>query len=276
RLGVRPIALLYRTNSETSVVNSLRRQGLLDDFVVVYRGHLATLWVHRKLARAWPRMEGTSASQVAFPVASRLAAVTHDAAPPRPRAPRLVVLYAPCTVNADHLAPYRAGVFYTPHLARFAEQATVFLRNQSEADQSGTAYAALLTGREADGHRVFAHPLRLPDDVTTITEAFAEAGWDVHFWADHGMASPRLSYAQGVPRQNLSRKPLSGDDPRLLEILDRVARDPSYRALVVTNFTVTHYPYKDRIAELRARFPEQTAALTAGLTDERIKHLALT
>lgn len=110
--------------------------------------------------------------------------------------------------------------------------------------------------------------------MTTITEAFAEAGWDVHFWANQGMASPRLNYTQGVPKAHLSGKPLSSDDPRLLEILDRVARDPSYRALVVTNFTVTHYPCKNRIAELRARFPEQTAELTAGLPDERIRQLA--
>lgn len=193
----------------------------------------------------------------------------------RPEPPRLVVLYAPCTVNASHLAPYRDEVFFTPHLERFARDALVFERNQSESDQSGTSYAALLTGRQAPGHGVFAHPARLRDDVTTITEAFAAAGWDTFFWAGHGMASARLGYTQGTPAQHVAQKALSADDPVFLGILDRLLREPGYRALVVTSFTVTHYPYKDSIAELRADFPAQTAARLRGLGDETIRRRTL-
>jgi arylsulfatase A-like enzyme len=187
-----------------------------------------------------------------------------------PQPPRLVVLFAPCTVNASYLAPYRDDVFYTPHLRRFTEDALTFERNQSESDQSGTSYAALLTGRQATGHEVFSHPVTLREDLTTLSEAFAEAGWDTYFWADHGMASPGLHYTQGVAAAHTFRRPLSGDDPKLQEILDRLARDPGYRAFIVTNFTVTHYPYKNRIAELRSAFPAATAELARGLTDDAI------
>ena len=191
--------------------------------------------------------------------------VTTLAAPPR-----LVVLFAPCTVNVSYLAPYRDDVFFTPNLRRFAEQALVFERNQAEADQSGTAYAALLTGRQATGHGVFSHPVRLRDDVTTIAEAFADAGWETFFWADHGMASRGLNYAQGVPPEHIFKRPLTGDDVDFRRILEDVARNPSYRALVLTNFTVSHYPYKDRIAELRRAFPEETAQLDRGLSQQTI------
>jgi arylsulfatase A-like enzyme len=181
--------------------------------------------------------------------------------------PRLVVLYAPCTVNASYLQPYRADVFFTPSLGDFAREALVFERHQSEADQSGTAYAALLSGRDARGHRVFSHPVAMAEAITTVTEAFAEAGFDVWFWGAQGMASAKLGYAQGVPRQNVvGPPPLSGDDRRFRKILDRVAADQSYRAFVVANFTVSHYPYADHVAALARRFPAATRRLAAGLT----------
>lgn len=38
-------------------------------------------------------------------------------------APRLVLLYAPCTVAKSFLGPYRANVDFTPDLSRLAERA---------------------------------------------------------------------------------------------------------------------------------------------------------
>jgi arylsulfatase A-like enzyme len=75
------------------------------------------------------------------------------------------------------------------------------------------------------------------------------------------MASAALGYARGTPPAQiisgssdfLSPDPrrahpereafLRGDDPRFLGLLDRLRADPQRRALVVTNFTVTHGPY---------------------------------
>ena len=176
-------------------------------------------------------------------------------------APRLVLLYATCTLNKGFLSPYRAGVGWTPSLAAFAGRGVVFRRHETESGFSGIAFASIFSGMQADGHGVFSHPARLPDDVPTITEAFAAAGWEVYFWADHEMASPELNYAQGVAPERLfrggarlgARDPrrrdpdregfLQADDPRLQRILDRLAQDPRARALLVTNFTVTHAPY---------------------------------
>ena len=59
---------------------------------------------------------------------------------------RLVLLYAPCTVNASYLGPYDRGLSYTPHLTRFAERSLVFERHQTESGQSGIAYASLFAG----------------------------------------------------------------------------------------------------------------------------------
>ena len=180
---------------------------------------------------------------------------------PEVPAPRLVLLYATCTLNKGFLSPYRPGVDWTPSLAAFAGRGVVFRRHQTEAGLSGVAFASIFSGMQADGHGVFSHPTRLPDDVPTISEAFAAAGWDVYFWADHEMASPELNYTQGVPSDRLfrggarlgGRDPrrrdpdregfLQGDAPGFHRILERLAEDPRARALLVTNFTVTHGPY---------------------------------
>jgi hypothetical protein len=122
----------------------------------------------------------------------------------------------------------------------------------------------------ADRPSLDMEPWQLPA-VEEKGGAFAQAGWDVHFWAAQGMAAPRLGYAQGVPAGNIVREPLSGEDLRFRRILQRVASEPSYRAFVLTNFTVTHCPYKNRLDDLRARYPEPTAELTRGLSEKQIK-----
>jgi arylsulfatase A-like enzyme len=168
---------------------------------------------------------------------------------------RLVVLYAPCTVNKQFLEPYRHEVAYTPSLAAFGRTARIFTRHQTEASQSGIAYAALLTGTDATRHGVFFHPTRLPDDAYLVSEAFRDDGWDTAFWADHVMATPELNYAQGVTHvywrpkplseQNRGKDALRGDDPRFQAILARLRSDRTYKAFILTAFTVTHSLYDD-------------------------------
>src|SRR5262245_4915238 len=90
----------------------------------------------------------------------------------KPIPPRLVVLYAPCTVSRSYLGPYTPGVRYTPHLDRFATEGVVFENDYTEADQSGIAYAALFSGSQADHHGIYRHPQPLADEVRLIFEAF--------------------------------------------------------------------------------------------------------
>lgn len=158
-------------------------------------------------------------------------------------APRLVLLYAPCTVNRALLAPYDATIPFTPNLTDFQKEALVFERHLTESGQSGIAYASLFTGGQADLHGVYAHPRHVPEDVTTITEVFQDAGYDTFFWGSQRMAVASLN-GQGVAPANQFEKALSADDPVFTGILQRLADDPGYRAFIVTAFTVTHAPYK--------------------------------
>ena len=172
--------------------------------------------------------------------------------------PRLVLLYAPCTVNKNFLAPYNSAVDYTPNLNNFQSKSLVFERHHTESGQSGIAFASLFSGTQATSHKVFSHPSKLSDDVTLVTEAYAAAGYDVHSWLAHGMANRALNYAQGVDLKNTSRGPLVAGHPKLARILDRLRTEPDYRAFIVTNFTVTHGPYKtDWLDGFCSAYPDQ-------------------
>lgn len=170
--------------------------------------------------------------------------------------PRLVLLYATCSLSRAHLGPYSPEVAFTPALSRFAAEALVFDRHQAEAGQSGPAFAAIVTGTGAAQHGILRHPYFLDESLETITEAFAAAGYDVHTWLDHLMASSVLQYGQGVSGDNVHKGLLEADSPGFVAILDRLAKDPSYKAFVLTTFTVTHSPYAAaRLDDFCAAYP---------------------
>lgn len=207
-----------------------------------------------------PRSQAASGSQ------STGGSVTRTA----PAGPRLVVLYSTCTLNKNHLSPYNRDVDFTPHLDAFADNSLVFERHQTEAGQSGVAYASLFTGVQADKHGVYYHPTPLRDDLYLISEAFADAGYEVFFWSGHGMAASDLNYGQGVPSANVMETMLLGIDPKFQQILERLEREPDYKAFVMTTFSVTHSHYNFRAGVLPAFLEEYPHALD-DLGDEQFE-----
>jgi len=192
--------------------------------------------VERRFLRWW----------VSLPIvlATLLPALLTSCAPEPPAAPRLVVLYATCTLNRSFLSPYEPSIAYTPEIGRFEGESVTFTRHHSEAGQSGIAFASIFTGTQAPRHGVYAHPKEIPEDRTLIAEAFAAAGFETFSWLAHPMASAGLGYAQGVaPEHRAVRLLRAKYDPTFQGILDRLDRDPDYRAFVMVNFTVTHGPY---------------------------------
>lgn len=193
--------------------------------------------------------------------------------PEPPASPRLVILYSVCTVNKRFLSPYASRVSYTPNLARFARAASVFTAHRTESGVSGTAYASIFSGTQADRHGVFKHPQALDPELYLIFEAFRDAGFETFYWADHAMASPELDYAQGVEPDHIHRKPLEGSDRAFRELLERLRDHPEQRALVVTAFSVTHAPWDLlHMKELRRRYPGVMAGVS---TQEVNKYHAL-
>ncbi len=164
----------------------------------------------------------------------------------QPPQPRLVLLYATCTLSSSFLSPYNPGVGYTPRLEWLAGDGQVFTRHRTEAGMSGVSFASILSGGQAPHHGVFSHPKELFDSVELISEAFVRDGYEGFFWSRQGMASAELNYGQGIPPENVIPDILRGNDERFQEILARLSEDPDYRAFLFANFTITHAPYEDR------------------------------
>jgi arylsulfatase A-like enzyme len=162
---------------------------------------------------------------------------------PALRPPRLVIVFAPCTVARGYLSPYEPGVDFTPNLERLSRDGIVFRRHMSEAGQSGTAYASILSGAQAPVHGVFAHPTQLADSLHLLAEVFANHGYETYFWGGHPLAGRAYNYDQGVPEARSFEGGLRGPDPRFAELLRRLRANPEAKALIFTNFTVTHAPY---------------------------------
>jgi arylsulfatase A-like enzyme len=201
---------------------------------------------------------------------------------PGSKCPRLVVLYAPCTVRTRSLSPYDPSIPFTPALADFARSSVVFRRHTTEAEQSGTAFASIFTGAQAPIHGVYHHPAVLGDGLVLLAETFAAAGFETWFWSGHPMAGVRLGYGQGVPPEHdvqitrASRDSVSpeealvwsGNDARMDALLDGLAADPKRHAFVQIDFTLSHAPYlrfctPERVAAFLRDFPERAGGLEA-------------
>ena len=199
-----------------------------------------------------------------------------------PRPPRLVLLYATCTLNREAIAPYGGDVPYTPNLAAFARESVAFRRHQTETDQSGPAYASLFSGAQVDRHGVYRHPARLRDDLHLAAEAFSAHGYEAFYWSGHPMASAELNYGQGVRPENVRRRrpgvadlyAITANDADFAAILERLRREPSYRAYVQVSFTITHSPYTTVDRRALAAFREQHPELWPPLSDQEIERWA--
>lgn len=195
-------------------------------------------------------------------------------------APRLVLLYATCTLNKNYLSPYNASVSFTPNLAAFAQDSILFTRHQTEAGQSAIAYASIFTGTHAHAHGRY-RPGTLSDDVYTLAEAFADAGYETFFWGAHSAAGANGNYNQGVKPENTFDEMLQAEDPSFVEILEKLNADEEYKAFIITNFTVTHGPYRAApVKEFRSNYPDVAQEVTRQDFDEyyplyRAHHLAL-
>lgn len=201
-----------------------------------------------------------------------------------------MVLYSTCTLTKEYLSPYHPEVEFTPNLQAFAEEGVVFERHNTEAGQSGVAFASIYTGVQADRHGIYHHPRHLDESLYLVTEAFGDGGWRPYFWSGQPLASAELGYGQGVADEDVTythvmftpeAKDLperffvetTANGPELDAALARLTGDPGAAAFLQVNFTITHEPYQeyadlDKIEAFRAAYP----ARAGDFTREELEH----
>jgi arylsulfatase A-like enzyme len=176
-----------------------------------------------------------------------------------------VLVYCTCSLNKDYIAPYDPDVATTPNLAEFARDGMVFDRHHTEAGASGIAFASILTGGHAPHHGVFYHPSRITPEIVTLSEVFAQAGYETYFWATHPMARRELNYGQGVSREHSFDRMLHGGQPEFVALLDDLRENPTARAFVLHTNAVPHSPYAtaNELIKFTAEHPAQSESFDA-------------
>lgn len=97
---------------------------------------------------------------------------------PKKRRPNILLLGVD-SLRADHMSCYGYPRLTTPHLDRFAQQATLFENTFSPHIPTTSAYGSMLTGRDVFGTQVVAlrHQGPLRPEVRTLPEILREAGY---------------------------------------------------------------------------------------------------
>ena len=91
--------------------------------------------------------------------------------------PRAIVLLIIDTMRRDHLEAYGYERSTSPTLTRLADEGVRFADNISQASWTKVSVPSILTSLYPSTHGIIDMPDRLPSSVTTISEAFREAGY---------------------------------------------------------------------------------------------------
>lgn len=81
------------------------------------------------------------------------------------------------TFRADNLEPYGGRPEWTPLLNEFARESVIFEAAQSPSAGTLPSHAALLSGLQPSRNGATERESRLPDEVLTIAEHLAAAGY---------------------------------------------------------------------------------------------------
>ncbi|MDQ3031332.1 MAG: sulfatase-like hydrolase/transferase [Myxococcota bacterium] len=118
----------------------------------------------------------------------------------RPEAPEgagNVLVIVVDTMRADHLPGYGYQGGRTPNLDAFADDSIRFDQAFANASWTRPSFASIMTGRYPSSHGVMAKSDALPEELTTIGEAFGEAGWQTTGVVTNYNVGPYYHFDQG-------------------------------------------------------------------------------
>jgi len=188
-----------------------------------------------------------------------------------------VVLVIGCTFRRDQTTVYSPQLPTTPFLAQRAADGVVFDDLVNAAPWTKAASTAIITGHhavslgmtETDAHR---NQKVLPDDITTLAEAFRAAGYQTYGLTTNPNVHSRMGFAQGFDRYaepaKLWRERMAKTPGHLAvdQALEWVAdtEEPFFlQVLLVT----AHAPFPREPLEVDDGAPELVGRYRAGLQE---------
>jgi arylsulfatase A-like enzyme len=110
---------------------------------------------------------------------------------------RHVILISADSLRADALSCYSSTGAPTPHVDRLAAESALFRHAYSSASWTLPATASLLTGLPTFAHQVFWMETRLPDEIPTVADLMAAAGYATAAVTENPVLDPRLNLYKG-------------------------------------------------------------------------------
>jgi arylsulfatase A-like enzyme len=113
-------------------------------------------------------------------------------------APRGVILMVADTLRSDHLDAWGYERPTAPRLAALAAEGTRFADNVSQGSWTKIAVSAILTSLYTSTHGLEGTPDRIPASVTTLPEAFRDAGYATFYTSSVLFSGRNSNLQQGV------------------------------------------------------------------------------
>jgi choline-sulfatase len=228
------------------------------DLRVVSLGRSGRLRLTRRVGAA--RVTGLTlralGEQGAVVVGAARLRLPEPAAPPPaaglalPRRPNLIV-YLVDTLRADHLGCYGYDRPTSPEIDRFARGAALFENGRAQASWTRPAVATLLTGLYPISHGAEEKYTRIPDEVVTLAERLAAAGYETAMFTTNANVAGRFGFDQGFETFRYLTRRSGGHRAHLdsaeinRHVFDWLARrDPSRPFFLVVHTLDPHDPYQ--------------------------------
>jgi arylsulfatase A-like enzyme len=158
-----------------------------------------------------------------------------------PLAPRSIILLDIDTLRADHLGCYGYGLPTSPNIDALAAESVRFEWAFSQAPYTAPSQGSLLTGLYPTAHGLVLPSDRLHEEVTTLAETLAAAGFATAGFVDGGHMAAEFGIGQGFQLyHNADRGGLAGMAPRVLDWLGEHADE---RFLLLVHTYDVHTPY---------------------------------
>ena len=154
----------------------------------------------REFARSTPaRLRGAAA--VALACLAACGKAGGGARPSGAARPRHVILVSIDTLRPDHLGCYGNPRPTSPNLDAIARAGVRFADATAAAPWTLPSHASMLTGLYPSHHGVKNHETRLPAEVVTLAEDFAQHGFETLAVVNsHNLGAPQYQLSQGFAR----------------------------------------------------------------------------
>ncbi|MHC4470373.1 MAG: sulfatase [Planctomycetota bacterium] len=187
-----------------------------------------------------------------------------------------VVLITVDTLRASHMSLHGYPRPTTPGIDERAAEGTVFTRAIAPKSSTAPAVASLMTGLYPDAHQVLRNGIRLSENLTTLGERMADAGYRcVGFTTNPYVSGRTRGFRQGFHHWRGYGKPPYSSKDIVSDAMAWIRKSQERKLFLWVHVADPHTPYRppapyDRMFredELSGRFRDVSFEIVSGRTE---------